>query len=59
MRRVFFIDDDHRLLVRDPMFVTILNPATGQAVLKLASAYQTQRATAIENSKSAWLTKIC
>ncbi len=52
MHSVFFIDDDHRLLVFDLNSITILNPGTGQTVLKLESEFQTQRATAIESTRS-------
>ena len=52
MHRVFFIDDDRRLLVCDQSFVTIVNPATGQTVLKLGNTYQTQLAAAIDSTRS-------
>ncbi len=48
MHHAFFIDDDRRLLVCDANFVTVVNPATGQTVLKLGNAYQTHIAAAID-----------
>lgn len=45
MRRAFFIDDDRRLLIYEENNVWIVNPATGQALLKLPNPYQEATAT--------------